>query len=127
MDGDLRLFLEEDGADAERIDQLTDYLRRELGRLDVDDVRRLTSGEAPPGSRGFDVAAVGGLLVTLGHSAQGLTTVLTAIRGWLARSPGPVRTVRVELGGDVLELSQASAAEQERLVELFVGRHAGGG
>ena len=26
-------------------------------------------------------------------------------------------------GGDVLELSQASAAEQDRLIELFVSRH----
>jgi hypothetical protein len=125
VDGDLRLFLDEDGADAERVDQLTDYLRRELGQLDVDGVRRLTSGEAPPGSRGLEIMAVGGLLVTLGRGAQSLASVLTTIRGWLARSPGPVRTVRVELGGDVLELSQATAAEQQRLIELFVSRHAG--
>jgi hypothetical protein len=32
--------------------------------------------------------------------------------------------VRLELDGDALELSQASAADQERLIELFVARHA---
>ncbi len=127
MDGELRLFLEEDGADAERIDQLTGHLRRELGQLDVDAVHPLADGEAPPGTRALEIMAVGGLLVTLGKSAQSLASVLTTIRAWLARSPGPVRTVRVELGGDVLELSQASAAEQQRLIELFVSRHAGEG
>jgi hypothetical protein len=30
----------------------------------------------------------------------------------------------LELDGDALELSQASAADQERLIELFVSRHA---
>ncbi len=125
MDGELRLFLEEDGADAERIDQLTGHLRREIGQLEVDGVRGLPAGEAPPGTRGLEIMAVGGLLVTLGKSAQSLASVITTIRGWLARSPGPVRTVRLELGGDVLELSQASAAEQQRLIELFVARHAG--
>lgn len=123
MDGELRLFLEEDGADAERIDQLTGHLRRELGQLEVEDVRGLPTGEAPPGTRGLEIMAVGGLLVTLGRSAQSLASVIAAIRGWLTRSPGPVRTVRLELGGDVLELSQASAAEQQRLIDLFVTRH----
>jgi hypothetical protein len=126
MDGELRLMLSEDGADAERIETLTGHLRRELGQLDVDEVTSIPGGEAPQGTRGFDVALVGGLIVSLGHSAQALGPVIAAIRGWLARTPGPVRTVRVELNGDVLELSQASASEQQRLIDLFVARHTGG-
>jgi hypothetical protein len=31
--------------------------------------------------------------------------------------------VRLELDGDVLELSQVTAADQQRLIELFVSRH----
>lgn len=123
MDGELRLLLEEDGADPERVDVLTGHLRRELAQLDVEEVTPLPAGEAPPGTRGFDAATVGGLLVTLGPAATGLAAVVTAIRGWLTRSPGPVRTVRVELDGDVLELSQASADQEDRLIELFVSRH----
>jgi hypothetical protein len=123
VDGELRLLLEEDGADAERVDALTGHLRRELVQLDVDRVRPLPAGEAPPGTRGLDVTAVGGLLVTLGQSATGLAAVVTAIRSWLARSPAPTRRVRLELDGDVLELSQASAEEQDRLVQLFLSRH----
>jgi hypothetical protein len=125
--GELRLHVSEDGADAERLDALTGFLRQELLQLDVDDASALPVGKPPPGSRGFDVAAVGGLLVTLGRSAEGLRAVVLAVRNWLARGQGTRRTVRLEIGGDVLELSEASAADQRRLVDLFVSRHAAGG
>ena len=124
MADELTLLLSEDGADAERLDAVTRTLRRELDELDVERVTQLTAGEAPEGTRAIEVAAVGALLVTLGNSAQALSKVVGAIRDWLGRTPGPVRTVRLELGGDVLELSQASVTEQDRLVELFVSRHA---
>jgi hypothetical protein len=52
--------------------------------------------------------------------------VVGAIRKWLSRGDGVRRTVRLELGGDVLELSEASAADQQRLIELFVRRHGTG-
>jgi hypothetical protein len=120
---ELRLHFAEDGADPERVAVLTGYLRDELRQLDVDDVSALSAGVPPPGSRAFDAVAVGGLLVTLGRSADGLRSVVGAVRKWLARGDGVRRTVRLELGGDVLELSEASAAEQQRLIDLFVRRH----
>ena len=52
MDGELRLMLSEDGADAERIETLTGHLRRELDQLDVEQVRPIPGGEAPPGHEG---------------------------------------------------------------------------
>ncbi len=123
MDTELRLQLSEDGADAERLAVLTGYLRAELLQLDVDNVTALEAGAPPPGSRAFDVAIVGALLVALGQSAEGLRSVVSAIRDWLRRGDGTRRTVRLELGGDALELSQASPADQDRLIELFVSRH----
>jgi hypothetical protein len=123
MDGDLRLQLSEEGADAERLAVLTRYLRSELLQLDVEDVKALPAGEPPPGARAFDVATVGALLIALGKSAEGLRSVVSVIQGWLGRGEGKGRVVRLELGGDALELSQASAADQERLIELFVLRH----
>jgi hypothetical protein len=123
MDGQLRIQLSEDGADAERLDTLTGYLRRELSELDVDDVTALAAGPPPAGSRATDAAAVGGLMIALGSSADGLRAVVTAIRAWLSRGSGVRRTIRLELGGDALELSQASAADQERLIGLFISRH----
>lgn len=124
MPGELRVQLSEDGADAEWVDGLTGFLRQELLQLDVENVVAMRAGEPPPGARVFDVVAVGGLIVTLGRSADGLRAVVSAIRKWLARGDGTRRTVRLEIGGDVLELSEATVTEQDRLVGLFVSRHA---
>jgi hypothetical protein len=32
--------------------------------------------------------------------------------------------VRLEIGGDTLELSEATAADQDRLIDVFIRRHA---
>ncbi|RSM76393.1 hypothetical protein DL991_24535 [Amycolatopsis sp. WAC 01375] len=123
MTSAVRVQLGEDGADAERVDQLTGYLRSELIDRGVAEVKALPAGPAPPGSRAFDVATVGGLLVTLGQSADGLRSVVAAVREWLSRGGRVKRTVRLEIDGDVLELSEASLTDQDKLVDLFVGRH----
>ena len=123
MDDDVRLQIGEEDADPERLEELTRQLRAELLQLEVDDVRRLPTGPAPEGARAFDVLAVGGLAVTLAQSAGTLLTVLGTVRDWLARAGGATRTVRLELDGDALELSSVGAAEQERLIALFVSRH----
>lgn len=127
MDSPVRLELAELDADAERLDELTGYLRQELLELDVDDVAAVRAGPPPPGARALDVLVVGGLLVKLADTAA-LRSVVSAVRRWLSRGDGGTpRTVRVEIGGDVIELSAASDADQERLVELFVERHSGAG
>jgi hypothetical protein len=126
MGGELRLHVSEEGADAERLAMLTGYLRAELLQLDVENVTQLPAGEPPAGARAFGGAEVGALLIALGQSAAGLQAVVSAVRNWLRRGEGTRRTVRLELDGDALELSQASPADQERLIGLFVGRHATG-
>jgi len=124
MDSEVRVRLSEDGADAERLASLTGFLRQQLLQLDVQDVTALRTGDPPPGSRAFEVAAVGGLLVSLSSHAEGLRAVISAVRNWLARGEGVRRTVRLEIGGDVLELSAATVADQDRLIDVFVRRHA---
>jgi len=124
MSSEVRVHLSEDGADADRLEMLTGFLRQELLQLDVEAVTALSAGKPPPGSRAFDVAAVGGLLVTLGQGAEGLRAVVLAVRRWLARGDGGRRAVRLEIGGDALELSEASPVDQQRLIDLFVSRHA---
>ncbi|MGK4595490.1 MULTISPECIES: hypothetical protein [Amycolatopsis] len=123
MTAAVRVQLGEEGADAERVERLAGYLRGELIDRGVADVKALPAGEAPPGSRGFDVATAGGLLVTLGKSADGLRSVVTAVREWLSRGGRVKRTVRLEIDGDVLELSEATLTDQDKLVDLFVSRH----
>lgn len=121
---ELSIQLDEVDADSEWMGALAGFLRQELLQLDVEDVNTLHAGEPPLGARAFDVVAVGGLLVTLGRSVGGLRAVVFAVRKWLARGEGALRTVRLEIAGDVLELSAATAADQQRLIELFVARHA---
>jgi hypothetical protein len=124
MDSEVRLRLAEDGADAQRLSSLVGFLREELLQLEVEDVTALRIGAPPPGARAIDAEVIGGLLITLAHGAEGLRAVVSAVRRWLARGDGVRRTVRLEIAGDALELTEASAADQERLVGLFLSRHA---
>jgi hypothetical protein len=124
LDGELRLQIAEEGADAERLATLAGYLRAELLQLDVEDVLPLGAGEVPPGARAIGVSAVGALIVALGKSAESPRSVVSVIGDWLQRGGGTQRMVRLELDGDTLELSRASRADQERLIDLFVSRHA---
>jgi hypothetical protein len=109
-------------ADAEDVAEATLQLRQELLDLDVDAVEVPRAGEPPPGTRAVDLAAIGALVVTLAQS-QLLTAVVAAVQSWLSRSPQ--RSIKLELGGDVLELSRVSSDEQRRLTEEWLRRHDG--
>jgi Flp pilus assembly CpaE family ATPase len=126
MPSALAIQLAESGADPERLDELTLMLRDELLNLDVDNVEQVRDGEAPSGTRGLELAALGALLVTLNQSTDVVAHVVNTIREWLKRDPEPTRTVRVTLGDRTIELSAASNEQQDRLVAEFV-RASGGG
>jgi hypothetical protein len=53
----------------------------------------------------------------------GLTALLASVRDWLGRGHAAPRTVRLEIAGDVIELTGAAEAEQDELVDLFIARH----
>jgi hypothetical protein len=67
-----------------------------------------------------ELAALGALLVTVSQS-QLLAPVIAAIRAWV--DGRPQRSIRLELDGDVLELSGVSSKEQRRLTEEWLRRH----
>jgi preprotein translocase subunit SecD len=123
MGSEVRLQLFEEAADEERLASLTQSLREELLQLDVDDVRLVQTGSLPAGARSVDAAAVGGLVILVGQSAQALRSVVSAIRRWLSGRDQTTRSVRLEINGASLELSNASEADQERLVRLILDRH----
>lgn len=110
------------GADAEELAQLAGRLRAELLDLDVDAVRQPERGEAPEESKGAGWLAAGELAVRLVTSPEVLAAVIAGIRSWLGRNSA--RSVKLTLGGDALEVSGVSSAEQERLIDLWVSRHA---
>ncbi len=87
MNKKLRIQLTEEGADAKRLARLIGHLRRELLRLDVDDVTALQAREPLRGSRVFHMATVGALTLAL-ESAESLRSVVSAVRDWLRRGEG---------------------------------------
>jgi len=108
------------GADAEDVAEATRQLRRELLELDVDSVEIPRSEDPPPGTRAVEVAALGALVVTIAQSPL-LATVVDTVRSWLARSRQG--SIKLELGGDVLELTGISSDEQRRLTDEWLRRH----
>src|SRR6266545_1538717 len=107
-------------ADAEEVAASTEQLRRELLDLDVEEVQRPAAGQPPPGAKGVELAALGALVVTVAQS-QLLTPVVAAVRSWLAGQQQ--RSIKLELDGDVLELTGLSTGEQRRLTEEWLSRH----
>jgi hypothetical protein len=116
----LRVGLELDpGAEPAEVEERTLQLRSELLELDVDDVQQPSLGPAPEGAKGVDAALIGTLVVTAGREA--VSAVVRAVAGWLSRGGG--RSVKLQLGDDILELSDASKEEQRRVVDAFLDRH----
>ena len=116
---DIVLAVGPDG-DAEELAQATRQLRHELLDLDVNSVETPSAGEPPPGSRAVDVATLGALVVNMADS-QLLAAVIGAVRSWLAGSSR--RSIKLGLGGDVLELTGVSSKEQRRLTDEWLARH----
>jgi hypothetical protein len=113
------------GHDAEELAELTQRLRDELLELDVDAVEPATDGAAPDGAKGLELLAIGGLIVRFAMKATVLRTVVDTTVAWLGRQQA--RSVKLTLDGDTLELTGASSDEQQRLIELWVTRHADAG
>jgi hypothetical protein len=109
-------------ADAEEVATSTEQLRRELLDLDVEAVEQPAAGPPPPGAKGVELAALGTLVVTMAKS-QLLGAVVVAARSWLAGQQQ--RSIKLELDGDVLELSGLSSKEQRRLTDEWLSRHTG--
>jgi hypothetical protein len=112
-------------SDAEELAELTRRLRGQLLELDVDAVEPATGGEAPAGSKGVELLAIGGLVIQFAMQSEVLKSVVDATTAWLGRQQG--RSVKLTLDGDTLEVTGVSSDEQRRLVDLWVARHAGDG
>lgn len=106
-----------DSDEEERAD-LASRLEEEIRAHGIDEVSHPHS-PAPPGSKGsaLDWAQ---LVVTLAGTAPPL---VMAIQGWLGRHPEAA--VTLEIDGDRLTLEEASPADRQRLLEVFLSRHAG--
>ena len=99
-----------------RGDDPSQELLSELAAIDDAEVSRRGT------KRGIDVAAIAQLVVTLSGAAGGLGTVVETVRGWL-QVRAEARTVRLEIDGDVREVSGVDDAEQQALIDAGLERH----
>lgn len=109
-------------ADAEELAQLVGRLRAELLDLDVNAVQQPVHGEAPEESKGTGWLAAGELMVRLVTNPEVLASIIAGVQSWLRRNSA--RSVKLTIAGDALEVSAVSSAEQDRLIDLWVARHA---
>jgi hypothetical protein len=104
--------------DDDELLKLTSRLRDELLDLDVADVDPVTEETAPEQAKGL--ATLAGWLVVQFGSISGLRTVVGLIRDWAARTN---RQVEITVDGEVLKASGISAAQQEKLIDVWLSRH----
>ncbi|WP_171107089.1 MULTISPECIES: hypothetical protein [Streptomyces] len=127
VDTQLQILLSEEGAEAEHIAKLTGYLREELLQLDVDDVTAVPGPPVPPGARAGETALIGALQVNLGTAGTVLSEVLNVVRDWWGRCHGRRPSLRLTLGDDVLEISEATDQQVAEAFDQFLHRHSTAG
>jgi hypothetical protein len=104
----------------EELDELTVHLReRLLDEIDLDSVEFVASENAPASAKPGEVLTIGTLTITL--SPIMLRYVVQLIQTWISHRP--VRSVRLTLGQDSIEVTDPRNADQRRLVEAFIERH----
>ncbi|MBV8541567.1 MAG: hypothetical protein JO063_08075 [Pseudonocardiales bacterium] len=108
-------------ADAAELDELAVQLREQLLELDIERADRASAGQAPPGARAGETLLAGALTVVLAQSSGLLTALVETVRSWVCRDSG--RSVKLEIDGDVLEVTGISRADQRELIETWVDRH----
>jgi hypothetical protein len=119
-DGDLTVRVIADfDSDDEGLTELAGRLREELLTLDVDSVDPLPDEDIPEHAKGLGAVA-GWLSVHLGSAS--LRSVVRTVRDWAARTNN---SVEVSIGKGTLKLGNATAEQQEQIVEAWLARYAG--
>lgn len=108
-------------ADAEELAKLAVDLREQLLELDIESADPATAGSAPPGTRAGEIFVAGALTVMLTLSSGLLTGLIETVKSWISLSGG--RSVKLELDGDVLEVTGITRSEQRELIKAWIDRH----
>jgi len=118
-------LLADPDTDDQELAELASRLRGELLDLDVEDVEPAAAGQAPVDAKGAELLAIGAMIVRFALRPDVLRSVVAGVRSWAGRQR--VRSVKLTLDGDSLEITGPRSAEQERLVDLWIARHASPG
>ena len=101
---------------------LTVQLRRLLLGLDVEAVERAAASQVSAGAKGFQLE-IGALIVRFALRPDVLRSVVSCVCSWASRQP--LRSVKLTLDSDSLEIAGPHSSAQERAVDLWIARHAG--
>jgi hypothetical protein len=104
--------------DQEVIADLTHRLRAELLDLDVDSVELVSDDDFPAGAKGVPL---GTALLGVRLAGVALKKVITSIREWAGRNG---RSVEATLGGDTIKITGATDAQQQKILDAWLARHA---
>lgn len=111
------------GADAAELAELVEHLRNELLDTDVQRVDLVSEGPAPQHAKALEMLALEKMVVAAARAVPSVQDVVSAIRSWVGRNA--VRSVKISLDGDVLEVTGISSEDQRRLIDAWVARHTG--
>lgn len=108
-------------ADDEERDRQTRRVRRELSDAGIPSSLVDSTTPPPEGARGLGADEIGQLLATIPPSLIALRGLISCLRSWV--SSGSRRRVVLEMDGDRLEVTNATAPEQDKLIDAWIGRH----
>ena len=110
-----------EGGDPAEVDDLARELARELNDLDVEQVAQVSEGNAPVGTKAFDMPALGQLAVTLAPSVVG--PLFELLKSWVERKPSTPVKVRVKVGRRTAEIeydpTRTSAKDLDALIKTL--------
>jgi hypothetical protein len=114
----------EAGAEREELVALAVRLREWLLPVAVESVGLVAAGPAPSGTRSAGMFVAGVLTVLLARSSELLGKLIDVVQSWLSSSGA--RSVRLELDGDVLEVTGITRGDQRELIQAWIDRHTDG-
>jgi len=114
----------EAGAEREELVALAVRLREWLLPVGVESVGLVAAGPAPSGTRSAGMFVAGVLTVLLARSSELLGKLIDVVQSWLSSSGA--RSVRLEIDGDVLEVTGITRGDQRELIQAWIDRHTDG-
>ncbi len=104
----------------DEIDLQSRRLREEFLQLDVNEVRIARDGPPLDLTKAVDANLLGAILVSLSDPTV-LVAVMETVKSWIGRSQR--RTARLEIDGDILDVTGISSRDQTRLIDQWIARH----
>lgn len=100
------------------LEKLTESLAAEIAEHDVEWVRPLEPTEVPAEAKGLSILAG---WVAIQVSFRSMARLVQSLAGWAARNN---RDIEIRYGDDVIHVTHATSAQQDRLIGEWLDRHA---